>query len=102
LTKGKADYHDAIERWMKKFKSRTVLCFIQFKGVEVTVMPRAYLATPQEVAKRLHDSVKGRGDTILYEYHKWSPRAEGAGTVEKIPEAWRFSPEQVEHLFNTA
>lgn len=102
ITAGTADYHDAIERWVKKHKVGTVLCFIQFHGVELTAMPRAYLATPLEVGRRLHETAKGRGDTILYELHKWTARAEGAGTVEKIPDAWRFSPERVEQLFNMA
>ncbi|MGD0349428.1 MAG: hypothetical protein ABSB84_03835 [Verrucomicrobiota bacterium] len=102
LEHGKANYHEAVERWVKKHTPRTVLCFIQFRGVELADMPRAYLATPKEVAQRLHESVKGRGDTILYEHHEWSARAEGAGTIEKIPETWRFSPVRVEQLFNTA
>lgn len=102
LETGKANYHDAIEKWLKKHKRQTILCFVQFRDVELTAMPRAYLATPAEVAQRLHDSVKGRGETILHENHKWSPRAEGAGTIEKIPDTWRFSKDRIEQLFDTA
>jgi Holliday junction resolvase-like predicted endonuclease len=93
-----AAYHDAIDRWLKRHKVRTILCLVQFRGVAVTAMPRVYLATPQEVARRLHETAKGRGDTILYEHHSWGSRARGAGTVEEIPRAWQFSPERVEQL----
>ena len=99
LTPKKADYHAAIDRWVARHKPRTVLCFVQFKGVEPTAMPRVYLATPAEVAQRLRESAKGRGDTILYERHSWGPRARGAGTVEEIPSRWQFSPQRVDELF---
>jgi hypothetical protein len=97
-----ADYHGAVDRWLKRHKPRTVLCFVQFSGVALTEMPRVYLATPAEVAQRLHETAKGRGDTILYERHRWGPRARGAGTIEEIPPAWHFSPERVEQLFGAA
>lgn len=99
LTKGKADYHEAIEKWVKRHKSLTVFCFIQFNGIEVTEMPRAYLATPLEVGQRLRETAKGRGDTILHENHKWGAGAAGAGTIDKIPDAWRFSMARVEGFF---
>jgi len=44
-----------------------------------------YLASPHEIAQRLKDSAKGRGETNLYEYHEWDPRAHGFGTVDRIP-----------------
>jgi len=102
LTPKKADYHAAIKRWVARHKPGTVLCFVQFKGVEPTQMPRVYLATPVEVGQRLRDSAKGRGDTILYERHTWGPRARGAGTVEEIPSHWQFSPQRVDELFGAA
>jgi Holliday junction resolvase-like predicted endonuclease len=97
-----ADYHDAIDRWLKRHKPRTVLCLVQFLGVALTEMPRVYLATPAEVGKRLRETAKGRGDTVLYERHEWGPKARGAGTVEQVPEEWRFSHERVEQLFSMA
>jgi len=65
-------------------------------------MPRVYVATPNEVAQRLRQTAKGRGDTILYERHVWGPRARGAGTVDEIPVEWRFSRERVEELLGAA
>lgn len=94
-----ADYHNAIDRWSSRHKPHTVLCFVQFSGIALTEMPRVYLATPREVARRLHETAKGRGDTILYEHHIWGSRAYAAGVVEEIPIAWRFSRERVEDLF---
>lgn len=102
LTPKQADYHDAIDRWLKQHKPRTVLCFVQFHGVALSELPRVYLATPAEVGQRLRDTAKGRGGTILYERHQWGPRARGAGTTEQIPEAWRFSSDRIEQLFGAA
>jgi hypothetical protein len=102
MQKAKADYLGAIEHWLSRHKLRTVLCFVQFKDVGISELPRVYLATPQEVAQRLRDSAKGRGDTILYETHHWGPRAFAAGTVEEIPQAWRFSYGRVESLLESA
>jgi len=82
----KADYHGAVDTWLKRHGSRTVFCFVQFKGVALDEMPRTYLARPSEVAQRMRETASGRGDTILYENHTWGPRAAGAGTVERIPE----------------
>jgi hypothetical protein len=50
------------------------------------------------MAKRMHETAKGRGDTILYENQKWTSRAYGAGTVDKIPDNWRFTRKRVEEL----
>jgi hypothetical protein len=93
-----ANYQAAAETWLGRHKPGTVLCFVQFKGVAIHELPRVYLATPAEVCARLRDTWRGRGDTILYEAHTWGPRARAAGTVEQIPEAWRFCEERVDAL----
>lgn len=102
MEKGKADYHGAIDRWLADHGERTVLCFVQFRGVDLMGMPRVYLATPREVAQRLHASRNGKGGTILWEDHTWGPRAVGAGTVERLPDSWKFSPDRVAHLLGTS
>jgi hypothetical protein len=63
LKKGSADYHDAIDRWLERHKPRTVLCLVQFRSVDAVEMPRVCLATPKEIAERLHATAKRRGDT---------------------------------------
>lgn len=95
---GGANYHSAIDEWLKRHGSKTVFCFVQFIDVELNQMPRLYLATPVEVAQRLRETAKGRGDTILYEEHNWTDRAFAAGTSERIPECWKFTQERVEYL----
>ena len=87
-----ADYHGAIEKWLQRHGTRTVLCFVQFQGVGLDEMPRMYIARPSEVAQRMRETAKGRGDSILYENHTWGARAAGAGTVEQIPDEWRPYP----------
>ena len=94
----KTDYHGAIDIWLERHGSRTVFCLVQFAGVPSGLLPRLYLATPKEMAQRMHETAKGRGDTILYENREWTSRAYGAGTVDKIPDNWRFTRERVEEL----
>jgi hypothetical protein len=100
LTKGQADYHGAVDRWLAKHGLKTIFCLVQFQGVELTGMPRVYLAAPSEIATRLKATSNNKGDTILYEAKTWTARAKAAGTTEKVPDAWLFSRERVETLFN--
>lgn len=93
------DYHEATALWLKAHHKKTVFCLVQFENVPETEMPRIYLATPKEIANRLDQSACGRGETILYEYHKWSDRAIGKGTIERLPEHWKLSKERIEELF---
>ena len=97
-----ADYHAAADKWLTKHSSKTIFCLVQFKGVPVDELPRMYLATPQEICARLKAAVAGRGDTILHEQHAWGARAHGAGTVDKIPDHWRFTEDRLETLANEA
>ncbi len=97
-----ANYHAAADAWLSKHTGKTIFCFVQFKGTAIDDLPRMYLATPLEVCDRLKASSAGRGGTILHERHAWGPRAVGAGTVEEIPNAWRFTQERLELLANQA
>lgn len=94
-----ADYHGAADEWLQRYAPKTVLCLVQFKDVRLDKLPRMYLATPHEIAQRLKDSAKGRGETILYEYHEWGPRAYAYGTIDRIPESWKFSKARIEEMF---
>lgn len=99
LQKGKADYQDSIEKWFLQNGNRTILCFVQFKDVELDEQPRIYLATPKQVADQLNKTANGRGDTILFENHTWKRKtATGFGTTDKIPDEWKFTKERIEHL----
>jgi Holliday junction resolvase-like predicted endonuclease len=96
-------YHAAINAWKKDHNEiGVVLCFVQFQGIEVNEMPRVYLATPDEVAKRLHETKKSGGDTVLHERKEWTKRASASGTIDAIPNSWRFSERRIEELFKTA
>jgi uncharacterized Fe-S cluster-containing radical SAM superfamily protein len=99
LIKGKADYHAAADRWLLKHGNKTIFCLVQFKNTELLEMPRVYLATPIEIANRLKQTSKNKGDTILYENKVWTKKANGFGTVEKIPESWLMSEQRLIELF---
>lgn len=102
MEKGKADYHGAADKWLARHKPRTVLCFVQFRNVDLLGFPRVYLATPAEVATHLKTCAAGRGETILDEERCWTKRAKGAGTTDRIPTAWKFSAERIAGLLKTA
>jgi hypothetical protein len=90
-----ADYHGAVDAWLKKHSKKTVFCLVQFRGVAIDALPRMYLATPTEIALWLKAAAAGRGDTILYEEHIWTSRAKAAGTIDRIPSAWKFTEERL-------
>ena len=92
-------YHDAIQQWLNSHHHHTIFCLVQFKDTEADQMPRVYLASPHEIAERLNESAGGRGETILYENHRWGPHAAGAGTVDRIPDEWKLSADRLEMMF---
>ena len=94
------DYHEAIQMWLDEHHKKTIFCLVQFKGTEPNEMPRIYLAAPEEIAQRLNESAKGRGETILYENHTWSNRAASSGTTDRIPAEWMISEERLKYMFD--
>lgn len=61
---------------------------------------RVFLASPDEIVNRLDSSANGRGETILYEKHVWSKQAVGYGTIDEIPDSWKFSVKRIEELLS--
>lgn len=100
LYKKSVDYHQAADIWMQKHKPKTVICLVQFINTSLLEMPRIYLATPREVAEYLKQSAKGRGETVVCEEYHWSDRAYGAGTVDKIPDKWKFPRRESKNCLN--
>lgn len=93
------DYHEAVEKWLKKHHKKTIFCLLQFKGTADDEMPRMYLASPAEIAEVLNASAGGRGETVLREYHQWGPHAAASGTVDRVPEEWKFTAERAKYMF---
>lgn len=93
-----ANYHSAVDNWLKKHGSKTVFCLVQFKGVPSDALPRMYLATPAEIGAWLKAAAGGRGDTILYESHTWTARAHAAGTTDSIPPGWCFTESRLNDI----
>lgn len=93
-----ANYHAAAEEWLAGHSPLTVFCLVQFKGVGGDELPRMYLAAAAEIARQLQASAAGRGDTVLHEKHAWGPRAYAKGTVDQLPETWRFTESRLASL----
>lgn len=53
--------------WMEKHTKETIVCLVQFKGVDIIMgeLPRIYIATPEEIGQKLKASRNGHGETIL-------------------------------------
>ena len=90
-------YEEAADIWLQRHGKRTVLCLVQFQKVEMTEMPRVYLATPVEIAELLKKSRNGHGETILYESYTYKSGV-GAGATDKLPLYWRFSNNRIREL----
>ena len=95
------DYHEAIQKWLDKHHKKTIFCLVQFKDIADYEMPRMYLASPDEIAEVMNGSAGGRGETVLREYHQWGPRAAGNGTIDRIPDEWKFTAERAQYMFET-
>jgi Holliday junction resolvase-like predicted endonuclease len=95
-----ADYHGAVDTWLKRHSQKTVFCLAQFKGTTISELPRMYLAKPLEIAAWLKSAAAGRGDTILFERHAWSDRAQAAGTIDTIPGSWVFTEARLGEIAN--
>lgn len=98
LSKGEADYHAAVAKWISRHGAKTIFCLVQFKHVTLEQLPRMYLAAPQEIAEWLLNAANGRGDTVLHEKHVWAPRSRAAGTIDAIPDSWRFTEQRLREL----
>lgn len=94
----RADYHSAVDSWLAKHSRKTVFCLVQFRDVPSDALPRMYLATPEAIGAWLKAAAAGRGDTILYEKHVWSNRAQAAGTIDVIPSEWAFTEARLNEL----
>lgn len=98
------DYHKAIDDWTAKHalgrSTEIVFCLVQFKETALDELPRIYLATTSEIAKVLRGVARGTGSTMLYEYHRWTKRANASGTTEEVPDNWRFSQARPMELLN--
>jgi Holliday junction resolvase-like predicted endonuclease len=93
-------YFQATNKWLTAHHKGTIFCLVQFKNVTINEMPRVYLASPNEIAQRLNSSAGGRGETILYEKHVWGKQAVGYGTIDEIPDSWKFSVKRIEELLS--
>jgi hypothetical protein len=88
-------YHEAADAWAANHGiPDLVYCFVQFADVQLGQCPRIYLATISEVVQRHKESRNGLGSTILYENRCYA-KGEAKGSVDRIPDSWRFTQERL-------
>lgn len=103
----RSDDHDnrlasikAVNLWRDSQFSGTVCCLVQFDGIALDHMPRLYLAAPGELTARMHESIERTGSASLREEYEWRSPIERITRVERLPSAWRFSPQRIEQLLD--
>lgn len=92
-----ADYHGAIDEWLRKHGDNIIFCFVQFENKKVEDMPDVYVAKSGEVADHLKGSRRGLGGTILHIEKTWKT-GKRAGCTDRIPPHWRFSKQRIDDL----
>ena len=74
--------------WLDTHGERTVYCLVQFEGVSLNQLPRIYLATPAEIARRMRETVERRGEPVLFEQYDWTCGETGFTAIEALPSSW--------------
>ncbi len=100
LSGKKAATEGAIDLWLDIHGSRTLYCLVQFEGVSLHQMPRIYLATPSEIAQKLHRTAERLGDSVLYEQYEWTQPDSGFTSTEALPSSWLLSHERIHELLS--
>lgn len=95
-----ADFYGAIDQWLDHNGSLTMCCLVQFQGVPISELPRMYLATPKEVARKLRETVDRVGCSSLYEEYAWTSNGEDSPAFERLPSSWRFSHERLQEMMS--
>ena len=92
-------YHDAIRDWLAAQPLDAVFMFVGFIGVSPGEAPRAYVATPPEIAAHMNQQYLARGHTALDEDNPtYYPRSK---YEDKLPDAWRYSTERIDTILTT-
>jgi hypothetical protein len=94
----RAEFQSAIELWYGSQSSRAMCCLVQFEDVPLDQLPRIYLASPIDIARRMQDSLERLDDASLFETYEWTSPFDSVHRVETLPNAWRFSVERIQEL----
>jgi hypothetical protein len=94
----KPDVPHAIRMWLDTHGERTVYCLVQFEGVSLNQLPRIYLATPADIARRMRESAERTGQPVLQEQYDWTSPETDATSIEALPSNWLFSMVRIEEL----
>jgi hypothetical protein len=94
----KPDVPHAIRMWLDTHGERTLYCLVQFEGVGLTQLPRIYLVTPADIARRMREAAERTGEPCLYEQYEWTAAESGFTTIEALPSTWLFSTERIQEL----
>lgn len=89
-------YHEAIDRWLAAQRDDVVFVFVQFSGVPIGGVPRAYVARPVAIAEQLKSQRNGQGYGSLQEdRRRHNPKSSFS---ERLPAIWNFSGQRVDEI----
>lgn len=92
-----ADYHGALDAWLKKQIPDVVYFFAQYKEIPAGSAPRCYIARPEEIVLHMRTTRGGHARTSLRESHSYT-KGLGAGHDDVIPVAWLFSQARIDQI----
>src|SRR5581483_9338623 len=68
------------------------------EGVALSQLPRIYLASPADIARRMREAAERTGAALLYEQYDWTAPETGLTAIERLPSSWLFSEERIQEL----
>ena len=92
------DIPHAMRMWLDTHGERTYYCLVQFEGVSLSQLPRIYLATPAEIARRMREDAERTCEAVLHEQYDWTSPETGITSMEALPSNWLFSMERIQEL----
>lgn len=90
-----AEYHRAIDHWLEHHSEAVTCCLVEFESNDLRRVPQTYLASPAEVAAKLHEKI----DQLSHA--DFVPRGlDVVHRMETLPQSWLFSQRRISELMD--
>ena len=92
-----ANYHGALDLWLKARIPDVAYFLVQFNSVLVGGAPRCYLARPEDIVTHMRTTRAGHAYTSLRENYCYT-KGLGAGYTDIIPPSWLVSQQRIDQI----
>jgi hypothetical protein len=90
------NYHEAIEAWCNDQRPDVVFVLVEYRGVQIGIAPRVYVARPPEIAAHMKTQCNGNGHGSLAE--NWLRDHPKAKRSDMIPKSWLFTSQRIDSI----